>query len=146
MEKWGITILRVVVGLIFVAHGAQKLFQFGITGTAGAMEQIGLPLPLLSAILATAAEFLGGIALVTGLYTRLAAIPLAFTMLVAALTVHLKGGFFLPAGIEYTLVLLAANIALVLTGPGALALDNLRRSHDSASTLEGTRAREPRLA
>jgi len=147
MSTFGITILRAVVGATFAAHGAQKLFIFGISGTAAAMQQMGIPLPLLSAILVTAAEFLGGIALILGLGTRIAAIPLAFTMLVAMISVHLKGGFFLPAGIEFTLVLLAANVSLALTGGGAFALDNvLWRSDDSSPEIGGTRPRESRVA
>jgi putative oxidoreductase len=70
--------------------------------------------------------FLGGAALLLGLFTRWAAAPIAFSMLVAIVTVHLKGGFFAPKGVEYPLTMLAANLALILTGAGAFALDNLR--------------------
>ena len=108
---------------VFVAHGAQKLFVYGISGLSGLMSQIGVPFPTLSAVAVTAAEFLGGLALVAGFFTRLAAIPIAFSMLVAALTVHLKGGFFLPNGVEYVLVLFLASVALSLTGSGALSVD-----------------------
>ncbi|MBI4422005.1 MAG: DoxX family protein [Gemmatimonadetes bacterium] len=125
LQLWGVTILRLVVGAVFVAHGAQKLLVFGFPGVTGAMAQLGLPLPAASAAAVTAAEFLGGIALVLGLFTRWAAIPLAFTMLVALTVAHLKGGFFLPSGIEYVLTLLAATTALALLGPGHAALDNL---------------------
>lgn len=125
LQSWGLAVVRVVVGGIFVAHGAQKLFQFGLDGVTGAMAQMGVPIPPLSAALVTFTELLGGLALLLGLFTRLAALPLAFAMLVAMLQVHLKGGLFLPDGIEYTLVLLASSIGLALAGPGALALDNL---------------------
>src|SRR5947208_8665100 len=101
----GLALLRVGIGGIFVTHGAQKLFGFGIPGVSGFMAQIGVPFPTLSAVAVTAAEFLGGLALVAGFFTRLAAIPIAFSMLVAALTVHLKNGFFLPSGVEYVAVL-----------------------------------------
>ena len=124
-KEWGIAILRVVVGVIFVAHGAQKLFTFGIPGVAAFMGQAGIPLPTLSALSVTGAEFLGGLALIAGFMTRWAAIPLAFSMLMAALAVHLKGGFFLPEGLEYTLALLAASVSLSLAGPGALSVDGL---------------------
>jgi putative oxidoreductase len=120
---WGVALLRIIVGVVFVAHGAQKLFGFGLAGLAGFLGQQGIPLPTLSAAALIAAEFGGGLALVLGLFTRWAALPLAFAMLVATLTVHLEGGFFLPQGFEYTLTLLAATIALALTGSGRLALD-----------------------
>ena len=79
----------------------------------------------LSAWLVALTEFLGGAALLAGVLTRWAAVPLSFTMVVAILAVHLKGGFFAPAGVEYPLTLLTANVALILTGPGALAVDGL---------------------
>jgi putative oxidoreductase len=132
----GIALLRIVVGGIFVAHGAQKLFVFGIPGLAGFLGQVGVPLPMLSAVAVTAAEFLGGLALVAGLFTRWAALPLAFSMLVAAVTVHLKAGFFLPNGVEYVLALLAATLSLALTGSGAWSLDRLLARREQASEPE----------
>ena len=123
----GLAVLRIGVGGVFAAHGLQKLAVFGIPGLAGVMTQLGIPFPTLSALAVTAAELLGGLALVAGAFTRLAALPLAFSMLVAGLTAHLKGGFFLPSGVEYVLVLFLASVTLALTGPGAWAVDNLRR-------------------
>jgi len=121
----GLTLLRVIVGVVFLAHGYQKLFTYGIGGVAGSFAQIGIPAPHLSAYLATFAEFFGGTALLLGLFTRFAAIPVAITMVVAILNVHLKGGFFAPAGVEYPLTLLVANLALITAGGGACAIDNL---------------------
>lgn len=121
----GLTLLRIVVGVIFLAHGYQKLFVWGIGGVTGAFTQMGIPAPHLSAYLAAFAEFFGGAALLLGLFTRLAAIPVAITMIVAILQVHLKNGFYAPTGIEYPLALLAANVALIATGGGVFALDNL---------------------
>jgi putative oxidoreductase len=125
MKDNGIALLRVAIGGVFVAHGIQKLVVFGIPGLAGFMGQIGVPFPTLSAIAVTAAELLGGLALVAGLFTRWAALPIAFSMLVAAVTVHLKAGFFLPDGVEYVLTLFLASIALVLTGSGSFSIDRL---------------------
>lgn len=122
---YGLTLIRVIVGIVFLAHGSQKLFSFGIAGIAGGMGQIGLPLPYVSAVLVTFTEFLGGLALVLGLGTRLAAAPIAFAMLIATTVAHGAGGFFLPTGFEYALTLLVLNVALILTGPGAFALDNV---------------------
>ena len=125
LQQWGITLVRGIVGLVFVAHGAQKLFQFGITGVAGAMAQMDIPFPQLSAVLVTGTEFLGGLLLLAGLFTRWASLPLGFAMAVAVITVHLPGGFFAPKGVEYPLTLLVASLGLALTGGGAFALDNL---------------------
>lgn len=139
LKDTGLALLRVGIGGVFVAHGIQKLAVFGISGLAGFMTQIGVPFPTLSAIAVTAAELGGGLALVAGLFTRWAALPLAFSMIVAALTVHLKAGFFLPNGVEYVLTLFVASVALALTGSGAYSVDRLlerRRAGESAETPE----------
>jgi len=124
LQSWGITVLRIVIGFVFLMHGWQKFFQYGLDGVGGAFTQLGIPLPYFSAILAATAEGLGGLLLLLGLGTRFAAVLLAFTMLVAWLTAH-RSGFFLPAGGEYAITLLGASVALILTGPGKLALDNV---------------------
>jgi putative oxidoreductase len=143
LKDSGIALLRIVVGGIFVAHGAQKLFVFGIPGLAGFLGQAGVPFPLPSAAAVTAAEFLGGLALVAGLFTRWAALPIAFSMLVAALTVHLKNGFFLPNGVEYVLALFAATVGLSLTGSGAFSVDGLLSRRANAAPTETRRVAQP---
>lgn len=125
----GNLLLRVPVGLIFAAHGAQKLFGwfggYGLTATAGWMESIGLTPGLPLALLAGSAEFFGGLLLVLGLLTRPAALALAVTMLVAIFSVHWQNGFFMSNnGYEFALALLAATIALAASGAGKVALDN----------------------
>jgi putative oxidoreductase len=127
---WGITVLRLAVGIVFLAHGGQKLFVWGFGNVAAFMGKVGIPAPILAAVVVTLVEFLGGLALVVGSFTRWAAALLAINMLVAILTVHLKGGFFLPAGVEFALTLFAANVALVLLGSGEASVDCLwsRRS------------------
>lgn len=123
--EWGITVLRVVVGIVFVAHGAQKAFVFKPSGVTGFMRQLGFPAPPVAAAVLTFVELVGGAALVLGLLTPWAAGLLAVVMLVAMLRVHLKAGFFLPNGVEFTLTLLAATVALALLGPGPAALQTV---------------------
>ena len=130
-QGWGITVLRITVGIVFLAHGGQKLFVVGFDNVAGFMGKIGVPAPMLAAIVVSLVEFLGGVALVVGAFTRWAAVPLAITMLVAIMTVHLKAGFFLPAGYEFALTLFSANVALILLGSGKASVDGLRRSRKS---------------
>jgi putative oxidoreductase len=116
-----------IVGLVFVVHGAQKIFIYHYAGVVAVFHQMGIPAPEVSAAFAMAAEFVGGLLLLSGLYTRLAAIPVAFTMLVAITQVHWHAGFFAQGGgFEYPLTLLVANLALLVGGGGAFALDNLR--------------------
>ena len=123
-QSCGITVLRVVVGIVFLAHGWQKLFGFGFHGVAGFFAGAGIPLPFVSGVIVTLVEFIGGAALVLGLLTRWAAALNAFDMLVAVLVVHMKNGFFdQNHGVEFPLTLLAACIALTMLGPGSLSVD-----------------------
>lgn len=127
-DAWAPLALRIPVGIIFAAHGAQKLFGwfggYGLEGTGQWMASIGLAPGALMALLAGAAEFFGGLALLAGLLVRPAAAALAVTMLVAILSVHLDKGFFLTSnGYEYALALLAVSVALAFSGAGRASLD-----------------------
>lgn len=122
---WAPLPLRIVLGIVFVAHGAQKLLVHGVGGTAGMLGGLGVPWPTLAAAVLIAVELGGGLALLLGLGTRVAASLLAIDMLVALLAVHAPHGFFLPRGIEFVLTLLGGTITLAGTGAGALSLDAL---------------------
>ena len=118
----GVFALRAILAIVFFYHGGQKLFGLfgghGLSGTAGWMASIGIPLPLLSATMAGSAEFFGGLALLAGLGVRIAAIPMLFTMLVAIATAH-WGRFDASAGgMEYPLTLAVALLSLALIGGG----------------------------
>ena len=120
--------LRIPVGIIFVAHGAQKLFGwfggYGLEGTGQWMASIGLNPGYLMALLAGSAEFFGGLALIVGLLVRPAAAVLAFTMIVAIFAVHIGNGLFMSNnGYEFGLALLAASVALAISGAGRGSLD-----------------------
>lgn len=121
--------LRLAAGVIFTAHGAQKLFGwiggYGLEGTAGWMASIGIEPGYLMALMAGSAEFFGGLFLILGLLVRPSAIVLALTMVVAIVTVHLEHGLFMSNnGYEFALALLAISIGLAVRGAGSLSLDS----------------------
>jgi putative oxidoreductase len=132
-REWGFLTLRAALGVIFMAHGAQKLFGWfgghGFAATVAAFEAgLGIPAPL--AALAILTEFFGGLAVLLGVFTRTAALGLAVTMVVAAAKVHWANGFFMnwenaPGhghGIETNLALGVMALFLALAGPGRWAL------------------------
>ncbi len=126
---WSALILRIPVGIIFMAHGAQKLFGWfggnGLTATAGWMESIGLAPGLLMALLAGGAEFFGGLALIIGLLVRPAAFTLVIAMLVAIFSVHFANGLFMSnGGYEFALSLLAVSASLLFSGAGKASVDH----------------------
>jgi len=128
-----LTLLRLVLGIVFFAHGAQKMLGwfggYGFSGTMGFLTS-GMHIPAVFAFLAIAAEFFGSLGLILGLLTRIAAFGIAVNMLVAILMVHMQFGFFANwsgkqkgEGIEYHLLVLALAIALIIRGGGAFSAD-----------------------
>ena len=145
-QGWGITTLRIVTGVVFLSHATNKLFNiYDYGAVAAALDRPGGSLAVLAPEAASLVEVLCATALMFGLFTRLVSVPLALLMLADVLYFHPLSG--LPPedyGFEYALLRLAASCALVLTGPGEVALDNvpalrersmlprlLRRSHSS---------------
>lgn len=128
MTDVALLVLRVVLGTIFLAHGAQKLFGAfggpGLKGTAGFFEQIGIKPGSVMAPLAALSEFGGGLLVLVGLLTPLGALAIAGTMVVAIAKVHGKNGFFAEnGGYEYNLALIGVAATLVLAGAGAYSVD-----------------------
>jgi putative oxidoreductase len=118
-----LAILRVVVGTVFIAHGAQKLFVFGLAGVVGAFGQMGVPLPGVIGPAIAFLEFFGGIALVLGLFTQPVALLIAVDMLGAIALVKINKG--LIGGYEFELSLLSSALALALAGAGEYSVDRV---------------------
>lgn len=138
--SYGILLLRVVLGSIMAAHGAQKLFGWfgggGPRGTAGSFAQLGFRAPLMMALAAGTAELGGGLLIATGLMTPLAALAIAVVMLNAIGTVHWRNGFWNTAGgYEFNLLVYAAAVAIAATGAARFSLDNLLGWADNISGL-----------
>ena len=124
-QRFALTVLRIFSGVVFAAHGYQKLFTFGIAGVQGAFTKMGAPLPMITGPLIGCLEFFGGLALVVGLLTRLFALGLVADMLGAIMLVHLANGFFAPKGVEFVMMLGAAALTLVIGGAGAYSIDDI---------------------
>ena len=122
--------LRLIAGIIFTAHGSQKLFAwfggYGLEATGQWMESIGLTPGYLMALIAGGTEFFGGLLLLAGLLTRPTSLALAIIMIVAIFSTHIDNGLFMSNnGYEFALALLAITIALLLQGGGKYSIDNI---------------------
>jgi putative oxidoreductase len=148
MERYGPAVLRLMVGIIFIAHGAQHLFGIwggaGLAGTAASFDSIGLSPGFPLAVAVGVIEFGGGLLLLAGALTPYVSVALIVVMLGAMWKVHLANGFFInwamtPGvghGVEYNLMLIAALLCLTLGGPGALSIDH-RRERSAAADAAG---------
>lgn len=157
MQPFGPAVLRLGLGLIFAAHGAQKLFGVwgggGIAGTTAFFEQLGLPLARILAVAVGVTEFGGGLLLILGAFTSVAALALGVVMLGAIWTVHRPHGFFLNwslapeagFGYEFNLALLAGLLCLALTGAGALSIDGRRADAAEREAFGRARLRAGRV-
>jgi putative oxidoreductase len=128
MMDIGLLIIRVVIGVLFVGHGAQKLFGwfggYGLNGTGGWFDSIGMKPGVTMALFAGLAELTGGILFALGLLTPVAGLLIAGTMAMAILKVHGPNGLWSTSnGYEYNLTLLAVAIGIALIGPGHYSLD-----------------------
>ncbi len=124
-----LTLARVILGVVFFAHGWQKVVTNGLSGTAGAFEKMGVPAPTLSAWFAGLAELLGGALLIVGFAVPIVAIVLIIDMLGAIFTVHIDNGFFASnpggGGFELPLVLIAGLLAVAAVPQTSLGIDAL---------------------
>src|SRR5512141_3212959 len=133
-RSYGLLVLRVVVGFIFIAHGYLKGFKMGMGGTIGFFTNLGIPIPNVAAWLVVSAEIVGGAALILGIFTLPFALFLVVDMTGAIYFAKRGGGLFAPKGFELELTLLSAALALALTGPGSISLERLfRRNHVAKS-------------
>jgi putative oxidoreductase len=121
---YGLLVLRLALGLVFVIHGGQKLFVMGPGGTAGMLGEMGVPgAPLLGPLLSVV-EPLAGLAVILGLLTRLGAFVIAADMFGAILFFHSKHGFFVPMGVEFPMMLCTSALTLLALGAGPFSVDH----------------------
>ncbi|MDT2046769.1 oxidoreductase [Priestia aryabhattai] len=130
MISIGLLLIRLVIGLSFMAHGAQKLFGWfgghGLKGTGGWFESIGMKPGVRMALIAGLSELVGGALFAVGFLTPLAALMIAGTMLIAIIKVHGPNGYWSTQnGYEYNLTLLVVAISIAIIGPGYYAIDAL---------------------
>lgn len=119
-------VLRLALGIIVLAHGAQKVFQFGLAGTGQSFAGMGVPLGEIAGPVVGIIELVGGIAIIVGVATRVFAVLVAITMAVATFLVHGGNGIFAAdGGFELTLILGAAALALALASAGRFSVDAL---------------------
>ena len=133
VSRWGLVPLRLAVGVVFLMHGLQKIFVFGISGTAGILDWVSIPLASFFAVVLMIAEVGGGLAILLGAGARLAGAALAIEMTVAIFRARVQGGFFTPNGYEFEMVLAGACLLFAMMGSGGLSLDQLWKGRAAAN-------------
>lgn len=136
----GLLVARLMTGFIFIMHGYQKLIENGVGATQNGFAAMGVPLPDISAIALIILELAGGLALILGIWSRLAGALLSIAMLGAMYFAHRDAGFFAQeGGFEYVLLLAVISAALALTGPGPWSLEGVLSWSPSAPTVASGR-------
>lgn len=125
LARWALVPLRTVVGITFLMHGAQKIFVFGIGGTADMLTWVGIPFARSFALVLMVVEVVGGLAIMAGAFARWAGLLLAVEMTVAIFRARMHGGFFTPNGFEFELVLLGACLMFAAMGSGPISVERL---------------------
>ena len=132
-DSWGLLGLRLVTGMIFIAHGLPKfgfMADSGIESTAAWLGGLGVPFPTLSAILVASSETIGGMMLIVGFMTRIAAATQVFAMLIAVFLVHWSNGLMGSGGYQWALLMTAAAFALMMDGAGRYSVDRIMSVDD----------------
>lgn len=136
VREWGLLVTRVILGVVLVAHGWQKFTEWGLAGTTASFQEMGVPVPPVTALIASIVELGGGILLILGLFTTVAGVLVALNMLGAVLFVHAPFGVFVAGnGWELVAVIGLASLIFALVGAGRISLDAL---------IAGRRARSAR--
>lgn len=133
-EKWGLLPLRMVVALVFFMHGGQKVLYFGVAGVSDMLSKLGFVYPTFFAVFLMIIELAGAVAILFGLYTRVAGFVLAVEMAIAIYVARLGGGFFTPYGFEFELTLLGACLTFAAVGAGGASLDALMARRGAKAT------------
>lgn len=123
----GLALLRLTVGIVFLMHGYQKFFTYGLAGVTSSFEQMGVPMAGIAGPVVATIELVGGALMILGFYHRIAGLLQFGVMLGAIVMVKMGGGFFAPAGYEFELVLGVAALTIFLAGGGAYTLEEMRK-------------------
>ena len=126
-REMGLALLRIILGVVFFAHGYLKFFKMGMNGVVGFFTSLGIPAPTVAAWGVTSLEMIGGIGLILGVFTPVFGVLFAIEMAGVIFFAKRGQGFFAPKGFELELTLLVASLALALTGPGAFSLGKIFR-------------------
>lgn len=123
----GLALLRITLGIVFIAHGYQKFFSYGVAGVTQGFEGMGIPLASIAAPSVATIELVGGILVLVGFYHRIAAGLIFCVMLGAIFFAKMGGGFFAPAGYEFELALAAMALTVFFAGGGAYTAEDMRK-------------------